>query len=180
MSLTARFVTACRWATGLAFCVLMAAVVIQVLGRAGLVSSPVWTEELTRFALLYLVAFGAGLSFRSGDMVNVDLLSTVLPERIGWCLRLLAAGLTVFLCTALLQPAWFYVSIGATQTSSAMAVRMSYIHAAIWILLVVLLIMALIRVVAMLAGRSDGSPEDAATKEVADAGATQHPMTDHT
>ncbi|MEZ5476516.1 MAG: TRAP transporter small permease subunit [Thiolinea sp.] len=62
-----------RYAVLLAFLVLMGAVLIQVVGRL-LSDSPVWTEELTRYALLYLAAFGAGLSYRSRDLVNVDLI----------------------------------------------------------------------------------------------------------
>ncbi|MCT4684507.1 MAG: TRAP transporter small permease subunit [Roseicyclus sp.] len=63
-----------RLGTGLAFAVLIAAVLIQVVGRT-VGRSPVWSEELTRYALLYLVAFGAGLAFRSGDLVNADVIS---------------------------------------------------------------------------------------------------------
>ena len=61
-----------RVAVGVAFAVLCAAVLIQVLGRSVFNASPVWTEELTRFALLYLAAFGVGLSYRSGDLVRQD------------------------------------------------------------------------------------------------------------
>ena len=60
-----------RGLTGIAFAVLIASVTVQVIGRlAG--ASPVWTEELTRVALLYLAAFGAGLGIASGDLVDVD------------------------------------------------------------------------------------------------------------
>ena len=73
----------CRVGVGLSFVVLLAAVLIQVAGRT-LGSSPVWTEELTRFALLYLTAFGVGLSFRSGDLVNVDVVCESLPGNWPW------------------------------------------------------------------------------------------------
>ena len=52
-----------RIATGLSFAAIIAAVIIQLLGRSGVISSVVWTEELTRFALLYLAAFGVGLAY---------------------------------------------------------------------------------------------------------------------
>jgi TRAP-type transport system small permease protein len=69
-----------RAMTGIAFAVLMASVLIQVVGRL-IGNSPVWTEELTRFALLFLAAFGAGLSLKTGDLVNVDLVCEALPGR---------------------------------------------------------------------------------------------------
>ena len=71
---------------------------IQVLGRSFFHSSPVWTEELTRFALLYLAAFGAGLSYRTGDLVNVDMICEALPGRWPWLLRLVSAAATAALC----------------------------------------------------------------------------------
>ncbi len=145
-----------RVAVGVAFAVLCAAVLIQVLGRSVLHSSPVWTEELTRFALLYLAAFGVGLSFRSGDLVNVDLVCESLPGRLPWLLRLVSAVATAGLCAVLLWPAWRYTSIGAMQTSPALTWRMDFIHASVLVLLVSLLLFAALRVYRMLRGESDG------------------------
>ena len=147
-----------RFATGIAFAVLMGAVLIQVLGRTVLSDSPVWTEELTRFALLYLAAFGAGLSLRSGDLVNVDLVCESLPGLWPRRLRLFSALATALLCAVLLLPAWNYTAIGALQTSPALGWRMDFVHASILILLASLMIFALARAAAMLTGVSDGRP----------------------
>lgn len=148
----------CRFAAGVAFAVLMFAVIVQVLGRSVFASSPVWTEELTRFALLYLVAFGAGLSYRNGEMVNVDLVCESLPGRVPWVLRLVSAGLTVFVCVMLLGPALHYTRIGAMQTSPALGWPMHTIHASILVLLVLVGVFAAMRIIGMLTGRSDGLP----------------------
>jgi len=147
-----------RAAVGIAFFVLCVAVLIQVLGRSVFHSSPVWTEELTRFALLYLAAFGVGLSYRSGDLVNVDLICESLPGRLPWLLRLVAAVATAVLCAVLLWPAWHYTSIGAMQTSPALTWRMDFSHASVLILLASLLLFAALRVYRMLKGDSDGRP----------------------
>lgn len=147
-----------RFAVGLSFAVLIFAVLVQVLGRSVFANSPVWTEELTRFALLYLTALGVGLSFRTGDLVNVDILSEALPGRIPFVLRLASAVATVVLCAALILPAWRFTAIGALQTSPALGWKMSFIHASILVLIASLLLFALLRVLAMLSGRSDGRP----------------------
>src|SRR5690606_30211872 len=63
--------------------VIIGAVTIQVVSRNFLPFSPAWTEELTRFALLYLAAFGIGLAYRSGDLVNIDIVLEQMPERVG-------------------------------------------------------------------------------------------------
>ncbi|MCR9087808.1 MAG: TRAP transporter small permease [Rhodobacteraceae bacterium] len=146
-----------QWGTGISFAVLIAAVLIQVTARlTGL--SAVWTEELTRYALLFTIAFGAGLAFRSGDLVNVDVVCESLPGRAPWVLRLISAIATGGLALYLLPHAWRYVSIGKMQTSPALGVRMDFIHVTVWLMLVFLLIFAALRVLGMLTGTEDGKP----------------------
>ncbi|MCX2721536.1 TRAP transporter small permease [Roseibium salinum] len=154
-------ITFSRFATGTAFAVLMAAVLLQIAGRlTG--DSPVWTEELTRFALLFLAAFGAGLSYRSGDLVNVDLVSESLPGKWPRRLRLLSAVTTALLCLVLIPPAWKYTSIGAMQTSPALTWRMDFIHASVLVLLASLAVFSIVRTIEMLLGRSEGLPPNPA------------------
>lgn len=147
----------CRIGVGLSFVVLLAAVLIQVTGRT-VGSSPVWTEELTRFALLYMTAFGVGLSFRCGDLVNVDVVSETLPGRWPWRLRLVSALATAGLCAVLILPAWKYFSIGRLQTSPAMGLRMDWVHLSVLALLALLMVFAILRALAMLLGSDDGQP----------------------
>ncbi|MEF2070074.1 TRAP transporter small permease [Consotaella aegiceratis] len=146
----------CRIGTGLGFAVLIVAVLVQVVGRSIVHSSPPWTEELTRYSMLWMIAFGAGLSLRSGDLVNVDIVCEALPGRMPWLLRLASALVTAGLCGALLYPAWFFTSIGVRQTSPVLGWRMDFIHASILALLALLLVFALMRALSMLSGRGDG------------------------
>lgn len=146
-----------RIGAGISFSVLIGAVLIQVVGRF-VGSSPVWTEELTRYALLFSVAFGAGLSFRTGDLVNVDVICESLPGRAPWMLRLLAAIVTAGLAIYLLPHAWKYVSIGKMQTAPALGIKMHYVHFTVWLMLALLALFASLRVVGMLTGTEDGKP----------------------
>lgn len=146
-----------RLGTGLSFAVLIAAVLLQVGGRFT-ASAPVWTEELTRYALLFTVAFGAGLSLRTGDLVNVDVVCEFLPGAWPWRLRLLAAVATAGLALYLLPHAWRYVSIGKMQTSPALGFRMDFVHFSVWLMLALLALFAVLRVLGMLAGTEDGRP----------------------
>lgn len=148
-----------RFATGLAFLVLIGSVLAQVVWRmTG--DSRVWTEELARFALLFLAAFGAGLSFRSGDLVNVDLICEALPGPWPRRLRLVAAALTAGLCLLLISGAWRYMAIGRMQTSPALGWRMDFAHASTLVLIASLCLFAALRVVAMISGASDGQPDN--------------------
>ncbi|MBP0484802.1 TRAP transporter small permease [Sagittula salina] len=146
-----------QWGTGLSFAVLLGAVLLQVTGRlTGF--APVWTEELTRYALLFSVAFGVGLAFRSGDLVNVDVVCEFLPGRMPWILRLVSAAATCGLSLYLLPHAWRFVSIGRMQTSPALGVKMNYIHLTVFLLLMFLAVFAGLRLLGMLAGTEDGKP----------------------
>ncbi len=144
-------------AISLAFVVMIGAVLLQIYGRL-VGNSFVWTEELTRYALLFLAAFGVGLSYQSGDLVNVDLFCERLPGRWPVRLRFLAAGVTCIFSGMLVLPAWKYTQIGARQHSAALEWRMDFIHASVLILLVSLCAFSLLRVLRMLTGKSDGKP----------------------
>lgn len=132
-----------RAVVGIAFLVLMGAVILQVVGR-WLSDSPVWTEELTRFALLFLAAFGAGLSYRSGDLVNVDLLHSILPPLWRKRLQLFAALATATLCIFLIIPASKFTAVGALQTSPALSWPMHFIYVSVFILIASLLVFSLL------------------------------------
>ncbi|MEQ8391065.1 MAG: TRAP transporter small permease [Thalassospira sp.] len=158
--LYAFIIALCRVGTGAAFGVLICTVLIQVFSRTFLPSSPVWTEELTRYALLFLAAFGVGLSFRNGDLVNVDIVCDLLPLPVQRWVMFVSALLTAGFCLILLSPAWMFVSIGVLQTSPALGVRMDFIHAVVFILLAVLGLFAILRMIRIIAGVSEGKAED--------------------
>jgi len=125
--LSSLFTALTRAATGLAFAVLAGAVLIQVFTRTLLPQSPVWTEELSRFALMFLVAFGVGLSIRSGDLVNVDLFLNVLPKAARRVLETVAFVMTAGLGAVIFVPALDFMAIGEIQTSPALDWRMDFI-----------------------------------------------------
>lgn len=146
----------CKLLLLVSFLLLSASVLIQVFSRTLLTTSPVWTEELTRFCLIYMGALGAGLALRSGDMVNVDLMCESLPGRWPWILRLLCAILTAIFAIMLLSAAWDYTMIGARQTAPTLGWRMDAIHASMLVLFITLGFWSLLRCFEMVTGRHDG------------------------
>ncbi|MGP9804984.1 TRAP transporter small permease [Paracoccus sp. NSM] len=148
----------CRLLIFAAFMILMGSVLLQVFSRTFLSTAPVWTEELTRFCLIFIAALGAGLALRSGDMVNVDLICESLPGRGPFVLRLVSAVITAGFALALLPAAWAYTAIGARQTAPSLGWRMDFIHASVIVLFVTLALWALLRVLEMLTSRHDGRP----------------------
>ena len=147
------FVT--RACVGIAFAVMIAAVLVQVVGRT-VGSSPVWTEELTRFALLWMVAFGVGLSLRTGDLVNVDIVCESLPKPLPAVLRFISALIMLGFSLLLIPEAFKFFGIGSFQKSPAMGMRMDVMHAITIVLLALLGLFALMRVIDMLRGKDRG------------------------
>ncbi|MGY9047131.1 hypothetical protein P775_21220 [Puniceibacterium antarcticum] len=147
-----------RCATGLSFMVMIFAVVIQLLGRSGVIPSIIWTEELSRFALIWLTALGVGLGLRSGDLVNVDLICEALPGRAPWVLRLVAAAITAAFCFVLIPGALLYTSIGVRQTAPALGIHMNWIYMATVAAFATLGSLAALRAIAMLMGVENGLP----------------------
>jgi TRAP-type transport system small permease protein len=147
-----------RLATGLSFMVMIVAVIVQLLGRSGVIPSMIWTEELSRFALIWLAALGVGLALNSGDLVNVDLICEALPGRGPWRLRLIAAAITAGFCFILIPGALLYTSIGVRQTAPALGIHMTWSFAATVVAFGTLGVFATLRVIAMLMGVESGLP----------------------
>ncbi|EFM2061414.1 TRAP transporter small permease [Escherichia coli] len=57
---------------------LIGVVLLQVVSRPLPISSPAWTEEVARFLLVYVVAFGCALATGKRELVNVDLVISLL------------------------------------------------------------------------------------------------------
>ncbi|MCV0429620.1 MAG: TRAP transporter small permease subunit [Roseibium sp.] len=148
----------CRTGVFVAFMVLILAVLTQVLGRT-IGNSPVWTEELTRFALIYMTALGVGLGLLSGDLVNVDIICDALPDPWPRVLRVVASLATAFLAAILLPGAWKYVQIGLLQKSPAMGLQMAFIHFSVFLLFALLFVFALARTALTLLSKDDSPHE---------------------
>jgi len=151
----------CRVAIGSAFFALIVVVSLQIFTRTFGLPSPVWTEELSRYLLLYMVAFGAGLSLMTGELVNVDLLQETVSESRAWWMRLFAAICTAAMGAVMIWPAWKFTKIGAMQRSPSLRWSMDIIHASVLVLAVLLFLFALLRVIGMIAGTDDGRPTPA-------------------
>ncbi|MBP2297212.1 TRAP transporter small permease [Azospirillum rugosum] len=99
----------CRYGTLAAFAVLIGVVLLQVLGRVPGIRSPAWTEEVARFALVYLVAFSCGLALLRGELVNVDLFVAPLSERARRVVDRFVDVVVLVFSLAIIPGAWDYV-----------------------------------------------------------------------
>ncbi|GED23388.1 TRAP transporter small permease [Halomonas halmophila] len=104
-----------------------AVVLLQVVARVALPFVPAWTEELSRYLFIYLVALSSGLVLRRNRHVNVELFQHLLSRR-GQLLYRALCCLAVGLFAAWMVPyAMQYAQVGAFQTSPTLKVPMNYI-----------------------------------------------------
>jgi TRAP-type C4-dicarboxylate transport system permease small subunit len=128
----------CRYGTLAAFAVLVVVVTLQVLGRVPGMPSPVWTEEVARFALVYLVAFSCGLAVLRGELVNVDLFITPLPPAAKRGVERLADLIVLLFALAIVPGAWNYVTSSFGERARSLDVPMVAVYVVVLIIPVAL------------------------------------------
>jgi TRAP-type C4-dicarboxylate transport system permease small subunit len=120
---------------GLALALMVLSVFIGVLARfvfshTSLRVSVPWTEEVSRYLMIWTVFLGAGIACRQGKLIGVEFVVSTLPAPIGRALKylsfLLAGGFYVLLCVIGLQ----WLEFGQSQTSPVLEVPMVVINLA--------------------------------------------------
>jgi TRAP-type C4-dicarboxylate transport system permease small subunit len=144
--------TVLRGLVGACFTVLLAAVLLQVVSRLTLPNPPVWTEELSRFCLLFGAGLGIGLALRSGELVGVDLITMMLPRAGKVAMEVLSCLVMIGFGVLLVQPGWAFVDIGSLQTSPALEWNMFWVHMAVLIAPLALILAAVERMARVLSG----------------------------
>lgn len=113
--------------------VLSIVIIAQVLSRTFLGFSIVWSEELSRYLLVWLTFIGASIALRNKELVGLDLLETKLSVRLNEVLKLVVHVLVlVFLAYTTYYGIEMATSSGvAGQQSPTMKFSMTYVYLAI-------------------------------------------------
>ncbi len=141
-----------KWAIFLAFTLMIVAVVVQVVARTFMSQPPIWTEETSRIALLYILGLGVGASAITGDLVNVDLVLVVMPKPVRRACELLSAALVSAFGFLLVPSAWEFTQLGAMQTSPVLDFTMDYVFVTMLLFAVLLGIFGLVKFIEILFG----------------------------
>jgi TRAP-type C4-dicarboxylate transport system permease small subunit len=129
----------CEICTIAAFSVLIVVTLLQVLGRLPGVPAPVFTEEVARFALVYLVAFGCGIAALRSELVNVDLFVNLLPEGGRRVAHALSLVLVIAFSAAILRGSWDYMMNGIGERARSFEMPMVWVYAAVLIIPIALI-----------------------------------------
>ncbi|MGY6567018.1 MAG: TRAP transporter small permease [Halomonadaceae bacterium] len=104
-----------------------ATVLLQISGRLFLPFALSWTEELSRYLFIYMVALAAGVAIRRHRHVNVELFHHLLGLRARAAYQALICLLIGGFALMVLPAAWQFAQNGAWQTSPTLRVPMLYI-----------------------------------------------------
>lgn len=78
-----------RWLGATCLGVMVVVILIQVLFRYGLGDALSWTEEASRFLMLWMTGLMAPTAFRRGGFVGIDMIARLLPRAVAATLSLL-------------------------------------------------------------------------------------------
>lgn len=99
-----------RWLGGVCLGVMVVVILIQVFFRYGLGNALPWTEELSRFLMLWMTALMAPTAFRRGGFVGIEMVAALLPRLAGTLLNLML----LLLCAVVL---WWGLRIGWNEVT---------------------------------------------------------------
>ncbi len=99
-----------------------------VLTAAGINISAPWTEELARYALIWMVFLGAGYGMRHTRMIAMEFLIQSLPRQIGTPLRYLVLAMVVGFSALLLKAGLDFVALGRSETSPVLGITKDWVY----------------------------------------------------
>lgn len=110
---------------------LIVPVTMQVLSRyTGLVPRYIWTEEIARFAFIWMIMVGAGIAVRDGSHFDIDLLPEPKTPK-GQLAAKLFVDLTIAAVGVIfLFWGWDFAVLGSRQTSEIAGLPMLSIYIA--------------------------------------------------
>ena len=92
---------------------------LQVFYRYFLSSSIIWAEEVCRYLLIWMSFLFAGAAFQRGDLVSVELLTSVLPRGVKLLVMVPAYLATAAFLAVLVYYGWLFAEQNRTQAMPA-------------------------------------------------------------
>ena len=92
-----------------------------------------WSEELARYAFVWLIWLGAGLCVKERRHIRIDVITSRFPERVYKIFECIITLISIAFCVFLLYKSLSVVSMVARlkQTSPALKIPMSAVYASV-------------------------------------------------
>jgi TRAP-type C4-dicarboxylate transport system permease small subunit len=123
------------YAIGLLLAVMTVAVFTQVMVRfvltaLGINISAAWTEEIARYALIWIVFLGAGIGCRRRQLISLEFIVRALPSLPGQGLVHLGLLACIGFFLLLISVGLAFMELGAVETSPVMQIPKAWVYAA--------------------------------------------------
>jgi TRAP-type transport system small permease protein len=128
----------------IALIAIAATVLLQISSRLFLPFSIAWTEELSRYLFIYMVALSVGVVLRQNRNISVELFHHLLGPRMKAAFQVLICLMIGLFAFLVLPYAWQYAQNGAWQTSPTLRVPMLYIFFSTVVTFALLLVYSLL------------------------------------
>jgi len=117
-------------------CVLLLVGILTVMGlgvffRYVLNDSLSWTEEISRYGLVYITYLGCATGIRKRSHIRIDIIERVLPPRLERPLGLLVDLLTFIFLALMLVLTWQIIGILWASRSTAVQIPMGWVYGAL-------------------------------------------------
>lgn len=116
---------------GIFLMIMSAIIIIQVVFRFILHAALPWSEELTRYLMIYIVFFGAAYAVRYNKLMRVEFVETILPQKAQKWYFLLMNAVLIFTFLVITIAGFEFTRMALNQRSPGLHVRMAYVYVAI-------------------------------------------------
>jgi TRAP-type transport system small permease protein len=121
----------CKYAIIVVVAVLAVILTAAVFWRYALNNAIPWSEELSKYLMVWLTFLGAPIALRHGSHINIDLLQQLMPPRGRQLFHLVIHLVVAATMAILIWQGISFTQLGARQTASSLNLSMAYLYAAV-------------------------------------------------
>jgi len=145
------------WLSLLLLVAMFVLIVIQVISRYLFEHPFSWTEELARYAMIWMIFVASVHLTSTGEHIVITLIDNIVPAAaVKWVIAL-SYLIVASACLVLMVPGWTFVSRMFMATSPAMSIPMGWVYLASLSGMFLIMIQSLVNIILIARGRIDGS-----------------------
>ncbi len=110
------------------FSIIAIALLMQIFCRYCLNSPLVWTEELSRYLLVWITFFGINYGLRRNKHIRMEFFYNKMPEQTQRLVTILTQALIIYFMVVLFSPTLDFVRMQMNIESSAMQISMGIVY----------------------------------------------------
>ena len=148
---------AVEYVVSLMLLVMVIVVFLQVIFRFVLHSSLPWSEELSRYILVWISFLGASIGVRRGAHIGVEVVTNLLPYGLKKGVSLLATLCAAAFFVLMVVYGYKILSIVSGQLSPAMEISMAIPYSSIFVGGILMFLYSIDTAITIVAGRKDVS-----------------------